>query len=72
MKRERRYRVLLISRDGRFVPGHHGYSGPGLPAVLATIDVQATEQRTHTLRTRVTRVDPHHPVPIVATETRDR
>jgi hypothetical protein len=68
VERERRYRVLLISRDGRFVPGHHEYSGPGLPAVDAMIDVQATEKRTRTVYARVTRIDPRHPVPIVATE----
>jgi len=65
---DRRYRVLLVSRDGCFVAGHHEYVGPGLPTVDATIDVQATEERTRTVPARVTRIDARHPLPIAATE----
>ena len=68
MPHDKRYRVLLVSRDGFYVPGHHEYVGPDLPAVNATIEVQATEQRTRTLRARVTRIEPRHPLPIAAVE----
>ncbi len=64
----KRFRVLLVSRDGMFVGGHHEYHGEALPDIDATILVRSTGERGLTIRARVTDVTPGVALPIAAVE----